>query len=976
MKNTTRIYRNGKANGESRYYELKLDDVLPYMNKVERLYDGSYKVSCPAHDDDEPSLHLSERNGKLLWRCHAGCDQEKVRRALLNLVGKYTPNKLSNNTKSEGNTMNTQQHPISLSNLAKAKGIDINKLREWHVHDSKYNNYPAVKIEYLDEQGNLVCSQYRLAINTNGSDNRFRFNNSPTLYGLWRLDKTKKTLCVTEGASDCWTLWQADINAIALPSASSRNLLNKLWNIVRNYNYEHVYIIPDNDGPGKELVTYIANNCPDDIIDRFEVVTLPNNTKDINELWIQSKDMNTFKSKLKELGKHNKPLKSFKTITQTDNTITVIDLATQTPKPQEWVIQNLIPGKFVTNFYGDSGTCKSLITLNLALSVITGNPFMGLKVNKTGPVLLLDFELSADEHTRRWWAVAKGAGLQNPPKGLYYITMKKTLFHSQTEIKQLIQEIKPALVIIDSVGKALGKPLDADASILFYQIAEDWDCAVVAVDHIAKQSADTPSENYREFGSVYKRHYARSAIQLEYKDSNNGTVAVILRHQKTNFGPLLPEIPVIIKFTNDKENNILSSVEFLHGENAISENTELYGDCGLILEHIKSTGQTGITIKELVQITQGAERTVRRHVKKLTQIGIVEEFGPQPKRYRVKQQNNPTELFSNNNQQHQQPSSPSRQNNKNHDGQKTSNTNKQSFGHPPTSPSQTSEINNQDSATLPHSAKPEWQNGKTDSATLPHSAKPEWQNGKTDSATFCHYGRIRIPENELKIGDFATLPQRFCHVAKNLKARYRDSAILPYLYKYGKMAEPIEEKEKLFSSSRLEENVVTEGKASSGLGGIGGLGVSVSPPASLPQPPAEDVSSSSRHNFYSGKDDVGIGTPPVTSVSGGGCDLLEPGVAFKLSLDLERFSNILRCVVEQHRGTNSNFSVGCLRHVEQLVFCLALSRGFPVVFLSDGRKISLNPGDFTNLALGLSDLDWLEIRDCLKKQVADLQNRV
>ena len=37
---------------------------------------------CPAHDDRNPSLSLSDVDGKVLVCCHAGCDQQRVIEAL------------------------------------------------------------------------------------------------------------------------------------------------------------------------------------------------------------------------------------------------------------------------------------------------------------------------------------------------------------------------------------------------------------------------------------------------------------------------------------------------------------------------------------------------------------------------------------------------------------------------------------------------------------------------------------------------------------------------------------------------------------------------------------------------------------------------------------------------------------------------------------------------------------------------------
>jgi DNA primase len=43
---------------------------------------SGWTARCPAHDDNNPSLSISERSGKILVHCFAGCDQEDVIDAL------------------------------------------------------------------------------------------------------------------------------------------------------------------------------------------------------------------------------------------------------------------------------------------------------------------------------------------------------------------------------------------------------------------------------------------------------------------------------------------------------------------------------------------------------------------------------------------------------------------------------------------------------------------------------------------------------------------------------------------------------------------------------------------------------------------------------------------------------------------------------------------------------------------------------
>ena len=60
---------------------INLDRMLEHLERVRRTRSGA-TARCPAHDDRTPSLSISVIDGKVLWKCHAGCTQDEVTDAL------------------------------------------------------------------------------------------------------------------------------------------------------------------------------------------------------------------------------------------------------------------------------------------------------------------------------------------------------------------------------------------------------------------------------------------------------------------------------------------------------------------------------------------------------------------------------------------------------------------------------------------------------------------------------------------------------------------------------------------------------------------------------------------------------------------------------------------------------------------------------------------------------------------------------
>ena len=69
---------------------LTLDAILPHLRTKrisKRNGERHVLAHCPAHDDANPSLSLTEKaDGTLLWKCFAGCSQDAVREALERLA--------------------------------------------------------------------------------------------------------------------------------------------------------------------------------------------------------------------------------------------------------------------------------------------------------------------------------------------------------------------------------------------------------------------------------------------------------------------------------------------------------------------------------------------------------------------------------------------------------------------------------------------------------------------------------------------------------------------------------------------------------------------------------------------------------------------------------------------------------------------------------------------------------------------------
>lgn len=178
--------------------------------------------------------------------------------------------------------------------------------------------------------------------------------------------------------------------------------------------------------------------------------------------------------------------------------------------------------------------------------------FLGFPI-PSGPVLILDWELSQNEQGRRAWRIARGMGLPRPPKRLLYISPAEPLPKVIGKIRKLINDHKLVLVIIDSFGPACGNnPEEAVAVMPLFNELRRLGVSTLILDHQSKMQEGQSYARKAPFGSAFKFNLSRSVIHLERVGATEGELKVMLRHTKNNLGAQHPDLG--LKLTFGKQN--------------------------------------------------------------------------------------------------------------------------------------------------------------------------------------------------------------------------------------------------------------------------------------------------------------------------------------------------------------------------------------------------------------------------------------
>lgn len=258
------------------------------MNPLERVLDtltvtqgpnerGEYLAFCPAHDDRKtPNLRVgAAEDSRVLLRCFAGCDQERILFALeARGIG---PSDLF----ADRDRGTATRRSCTLQGYAEAKRLPASFLKDLGLAEISYSGAPALRIPYFGQDGQEKAVRFRLALLKGPErDGRFRWRSGSKAlpYGLWRLDRAREAghVILVEGESDCHTLWYHGLQALGIPGAST---WKEEWSSHLD-RVEKVYAVIEPDGGGEAFESRLTSSH---LKDRLHLVRLEGH-KDVSDL--------------------------------------------------------------------------------------------------------------------------------------------------------------------------------------------------------------------------------------------------------------------------------------------------------------------------------------------------------------------------------------------------------------------------------------------------------------------------------------------------------------------------------------------------------------------------------------------------------------------------------------------------------------------------------------------------------------------
>ena len=589
---------------------------------------NEWKALCPCHDDHTPSLSITEKNGKPVVICRAGCEQSQVWAAVCAVVsGEATNGKVDAPTAHVRriSTRAKASQAGALAWFARHTGLDLaflNSLDLYEDGDSVVFTFQGLHAEKL-----------------RSADKKGEWRNHEIVPPLWpRPGATMaERLHIAEGESDACTLLYAGYSACGITLGASSRLTRRDLQALRNAGVREVALVGDADGPGQEWAEAHVRAAQLAGLKVFRVdldaLVSPfgSDVKDVNGVFQTCASVDEFRALIDE---HTTEVETPPFAVSLDDVLTWAD------EEVEWIIPDQLARGDKAILAAPQKSLKTYLALELTAACATRTRFLGL-AEWTPPVplrvLFVEEEGSRPMFGRRFRRVLNGrdAEVRTPP--LIKFRDGFSLMDSG-EVDALIAfliEREIDLVILDPLQRLIPGVDENDNSKMKYPwdeihriTAECPRCAVLILAHNRKGDAlsfEAIRGAVRQAGEVDLGVFIEKqddVVRDEAANTYTGTIAVVFEGREIPSHLTKNEaLEVRYVFDYDRDSFEMAAT----GGFVISLRPAQLGEKNKhqVLDFLRDAGGQK-AISDIAVGTELSERTAKKHLLSLEGDGIVE----------------------------------------------------------------------------------------------------------------------------------------------------------------------------------------------------------------------------------------------------------------------------------------------------------------------------------------------------------------
>lgn len=498
---------------------MEINELLNRLDHVKEQ-GGYWTAHCPAHDDRHSSLSISQgKGGKILLKCHAGCETSDIVGALrLQMSDLFT----------------YERQPKKISYAPK----------EYIPRGEAIASY-----EYRDDAGNLLAVKDRFPDKVMmwrhlSPDGKWLYGTGGKEIPLYMHDKISNPVYLVEGEKDVDTLRSGGLSAVTSPNGAG-SWKDSYTRQLRGYD---VIIIPDNDEPGKKH----AKAESDALLGEAASVKL----LDLLQLWkdIPEKgDVTDYVEHCRSDGMQDKDI--FDSIERAgtelpDNHAKAMQIYRPLSEFDEmeanWLIQGWLPEGQITLLAADGGVGKTTLACNIMAAISSGNACIidSVVIGNREPkkVLLLTTEDSISKKLKKKLRLA-GANLNNiiaPDPALDTENEMQQIKFGSSVLERLIKQYKPALCVFDPIQGYVPPDVNMgarnamrDCLAPLVKLGEETGCTFLIICHSNKRRGASGRDRVSDSSDIWD--IARSVLMVGWTSDDN---IRYLSNEKNNYAQL------------------------------------------------------------------------------------------------------------------------------------------------------------------------------------------------------------------------------------------------------------------------------------------------------------------------------------------------------------------------------------------------------------------------------------------------------